>query len=219
MTEAEWLDCTDPTVMLGFARQWRSGSSDRKLRLFACALCRRLEDRSIDAEGRRAIDVMERLADGLATEEERLSVGLRAVRPTRMSPYADFARSLTDADAWAAAWGVAIFTAGVVALPQLREGTWVPYTDPQGCRLLRDLFDNPFRPAAVVPKSVLRWDGGIVPKLAQAIYEDKAFERLPVLGDALEEAGWADEAGLRHCRQPGEHVRGCWALDLVLGKA
>ncbi len=215
MTEAEWQDCTDATVMLGFARRW---SSDRKLRLFACALCRRLEGRYLDAEGRRAIDVVERLADGLATEEERLSVQLQAVGPARTSPYAPFARFLTDADACMAAAGVATFTAGVVALPQRRAGTWVPGTDPQACRLLRDLFDNPFRPAAVVPRSVLRWNDGTVPKLAQAIYEEKALDRLPILGDALEEAGWADGAGLSHCRSGGEHVRGCWVVDLLLGK-
>ena len=55
-------------------------------------------------------------------------------------------------------------------------------------------------------------------RLAQGIYDDLEGERMPVLGDALEEAGCEDEVILEHCRQPGTHVRGCWVLDLVLGK-
>ena len=58
-----------------------------------------------------------------------------------------------------------------------------------------------------------------MPRLAQAIYEARAFDRLPILADALEEAGWTDNAILTHLRSAGPHVRGCWALDLVLGKA
>jgi hypothetical protein len=65
----------------------------------------------------------------------------------------------------------------------------------------------------------VRRDGGTVPKLAAAIYEERAFDRLPVLADALEDARCADAAILGHCRSGGEHVRGCWVVDLVLGKA
>jgi hypothetical protein len=64
----------------------------------------------------------------------------------------------------------------------------------------------------------LAWDGGAVPRLAQGIDADGAFERLPVLADALEEAGCTDAAILAHCREPGPHVRGCWVVDLLLGK-
>jgi hypothetical protein len=64
----------------------------------------------------------------------------------------------------------------------------------------------------------LCWHGGTIPKLAQAIYDERAFDRLPVLADALEEAGCTDADLLGHLRGPGPHVRGCWALDLLLGK-
>ena len=64
----------------------------------------------------------------------------------------------------------------------------------------------------------LAWNGGTVRKLAEAIYDERAFDRLPVLADALEEAGCADEGVLRHCRGGGPHVRGCWVIDLILGK-
>ena len=62
------------------------------------------------------------------------------------------------------------------------------------------------------------WKDGTVSKLAQGIYEDRAFGHLPVLADALEDAGCADADILGHLRGAGPHVRGCWALDLALGK-
>ena len=80
--------------------------------------------------------------------------------------------------------------------------------------LLRDIFGNPFRPVAADPK----WLTSAVVGLAQAIYEERAFDRMPILADALEEAGCDNADVLNHCRQPGEHVRGCWVVDLVLGK-
>jgi len=58
----------------------------------------------------------------------------------------------------------------------------------------------------------------MVVKLAESIYDERAFDRMPILADALEEAGCANADILAHCRQPGEHVRGCWAVDLILGK-
>jgi hypothetical protein len=83
---------------------------------------------------------------------------------------------------------------------------------------LRNLFGNPFRPVIVNP-SWLTWNGGTVPKLAQAIYDERRFQDLPVLADALEEAGCTNADMLDHCRLPGEHFRGCWAVDLCLAKS
>ena len=82
---------------------------------------------------------------------------------------------------------------------------------------LRDVFGNPFRPVRVAP-AWLAWSGGTVPKLAQAIHEERAFDRLPILADALEEAGCTDADLLALCRGSRPHVRGCWAIDLILGK-
>ena len=84
--------------------------------------------------------------------------------------------------------------------------------------LLRDLFGNPFRPPAAVDPAWLRWNGGTVPRLARSAYEERAFDRLPILADALEEAGCADPAILGHLRGPGPHARGCWAVDALLGR-
>jgi hypothetical protein len=65
---------------------------------------------------------------------------------------------------------------------------------------------------------MLRFVRSTVVSLAQPIYDELAFDRLPILADALEDAGSTNADILNHCRQPGEHVRGCWALDLILGR-
>ncbi|HEX4610413.1 MAG TPA: hypothetical protein VH092_19640 [Urbifossiella sp.] len=80
--------------------------------------------------------------------------------------------------------------------------------------ILRCVFGNPFRPIAVGPS----WRTSAVVALAVGIYAERAFDRLPVLADALEDAGCGDEEVLAHCRGAGPHVRGCWVVDLVLGK-
>jgi hypothetical protein len=80
--------------------------------------------------------------------------------------------------------------------------------------LLRCIFGNPFHPAPPVA-AWLAWNEGTIPRLAQTIYDERQFEVLPVLADALEDAGCADVALLDHCRSQQEHVRGCWVLDLV----
>ncbi|OAI51375.1 hypothetical protein AYO44_00775 [Planctomycetaceae bacterium SCGC AG-212-F19] len=80
--------------------------------------------------------------------------------------------------------------------------------------LLRDVFGNPFNHVTVDPA----WRTANVTGLAEAIYTERAFDRMPILADALEDAGCTTPDVLNHCRQPGEHVRGCWVVDLVLGK-
>ncbi len=80
--------------------------------------------------------------------------------------------------------------------------------------VLRDIFGNPFRPISLN----LSWLTPTVKQLAVAIYEQRQFDKMPLLGDALEEAGCDNEDVLQHCRGGGEHVRGCWVVDKVLGK-
>lgn len=84
-------------------------------------------------------------------------------------------------------------------------------------RLIRDIFGNPFRPSTIDP-AWLTWNNRTVPKLAQTIYDDRRYDIMPILGDALEDAGCNDEQMLEHCRGTGPHVRGCWVVDLILGK-
>jgi hypothetical protein len=80
---------------------------------------------------------------------------------------------------------------------------------------IRDIFGTlPFCPVAFDP----RWHTSDAVALAQSIYDERAFERLPILADALMDAGCEDEQVISHCRSEGPHVRGCWVVDLVLGK-
>src|SRR5262249_41670618 len=85
------------------------------------------------------------------------------------------------------------------------------------CELVREIFGNPFA-TADFDSAWREWNGGTVRNLAQTIYEERAFERLPILGDALEDAGCARTEGPAHCHGPGPHVRGCWVVDALLGK-
>ena len=82
--------------------------------------------------------------------------------------------------------------------------------------VLRCLFGNPFRPFAIGLGPA--WRTPQVIAIAQAIYDDRAFYDLPILADALEDAGCTDAAILDHCRSPGPHVRGCWVVDLLTGR-
>jgi hypothetical protein len=82
-------------------------------------------------------------------------------------------------------------------------------------RFLQDIFGNHFRPATISPA----WQNTNTVALAQAIYDERAFDRMPILRDALEDAGCDNADILNHCRQPAEHVRGCWVVDLLLGKS
>jgi hypothetical protein len=86
-------------------------------------------------------------------------------------------------------------------------------------RGIRDTFIREWITHYVIDGSWLSWHGGTVPKLAQAISQERRWEDLPFLADALQEAGCTDSEILSHCRQAEGHVRGCWVVDLVLDKA
>jgi hypothetical protein len=81
--------------------------------------------------------------------------------------------------------------------------------------LVREIFGNPFRPTTIDP-AWLAWNDATIPRIARSVYEERAFDRLPILADALLDAGCEDEALIQHCREPGPHARGCWALDELL---
>ena len=98
--------------------------------------------------------------------------------------------------------------------------------DEQMCPIIRDIFGHPFRPLRPLDPALLNWNNGTIANLAQAAYEERILPAgtldpalLAVLGDALEEAGCTDAQLLGHLRSPGPHVRGCYALDFVLGKS
>jgi hypothetical protein len=81
-------------------------------------------------------------------------------------------------------------------------------------QLVRDIFGNPFRPVTFDPT----WRTTTAVQLTQGIYDSRDFSTMPILADALQDAGCDNADILDHCRRPGPHVRGCWVVDLVLGK-
>ena len=220
MTEAEWLACTDLDKMLAFLRK-RGGFRDggRKFRLFACACCRQLWGELTGPGVRQAVEAAERAADGLLGDEEcrTSAVRVRAAMHEDVPRWTLY-RAVCEAADWGTGKGKAAEVARLVGLAAHRTTGELTLRRHQP-GLLRDVFGPlAFRPTPITP-AVLVWGGGTVLKLAQTIYEEHAFDRLPVLADALEEAGCTDQQILRHCREPGEHVRGCWVIDLLLTKA
>jgi hypothetical protein len=226
MTEADWLACTDPRLMQEFLH---GKVSDRKLRLFAVACCRRFWTKLTDPRSRQSVEAAEMYADGLisyiALEEAASAAddyfGSTCIYGTstgdQLARAAEFAAvplkissgSRMTTLAWfseCAVWGMLNASEEGEAAYQSGLANQVP--------VLREVVGNPFRPVVVQPG----WLTTNVTALAQAIYEQKAFDRLPILADALEDAGCTNAEVLNHCRQPGIHVRGCWALDLLLGK-
>jgi hypothetical protein len=224
MTEAEWLACGDPGTMDLFLSD-RGEVSERKFRLFGCACVRDVWDDLPHDALRRAVEVCERFADGLATAEE-----LRAAREAADGTYEGNGDVVADHSAIAITdlcHGVPSFPMGegssagisaVAAEARSDRGiTWYVAREQAKqlhCRLLRDIFGNPFRPVAFSP--VWRTDTAIA--LARQMYESRDFGAMPILADALQDAGCDNPDILDHCRNPGEHVRGCWVVDLVLYK-
>jgi hypothetical protein len=201
MTETEWLTRHDPTQLL----QLLGGrAGERKLRLFACAACRRIWPFLKDERSRRAVEVAELYADGRASTEELEEAG-RAAREA-----AGEAARLAGVG-WNAAQTAADTTDTPAAAAE-RAARMAADAD-----LVREVFGNPFRTVNVDP-AWLAWGGGTVVQLARVIYEERRFCDLPVLADALEDAGCGDPDILSHCRVPARHARGCWALDLMLAR-
>jgi hypothetical protein len=207
MTEFEWLSATDPQPMLAFLR---GRASDRKLRLFACGFCNSIDQALEDEICREAVRVAERFADGLASPEE-LDAACHSARLVWAASVWEgmLAAEAAEPDGWKAACGVQ----SALEMDDIPRNFWKQQAD-----VLRDVFGPLLFRSVNLNRPTLMWNDNAIPKLAQSIYDDRAFDRLPILADALEEAGCTDAHILDHCRQSGEHVRGCWLVDLVLGK-
>ena len=275
MTEEEWLACTDPHLMLRYLKgpeslrtithlgqsmtfpDWLQPIySERKLRLFACACCRRLwqllsterlqklfsavgsvgatdNGASNDLNcGRMAVETAERFADGDASSEE-MTAASTITEPSRL--YRAAKGDVHGPDVWdLIATGKAIDVAckaggtlhrlssvafhasqAIAFCREAQEGEQLATDeDAAQCLLIHDIFGNPFRPVTLDPS----WLTPKVLSLAQGIYSDRAFDRMPILADALQDANCDNEEILNHCRGPGPHTRGCFVIDLALGK-
>jgi hypothetical protein len=209
MSPEGWGRCDDPQRMLAFLGD--SPGISRRLRLFACACCWRLRPILDEERRRRPVEAAERFADGLASEGEMEAAAFPAPAAVGWVTDRDAARAATKAAACAAGT-VVPRPGGSPGRVNSREERAVQAT------LLRCIFGPwPLRPVTV-PADVLAWAGGAAGQVAAAIDTDRRFEDLPILADLLEEAGYTDEAVLAHLRGPGQHAKGCHALDAVLGK-
>jgi hypothetical protein len=281
MTERDWLAATDPAPMLAFlGRQ----ASERKLRLFTCACCRRIDYLLREEGSRQAVAAAERYADGLADRAELALAETRAKAAT-WAAVQQAHGSWTGASliesvqaAWVAVWAacaaenategefrgeeppgafgvptesLAVRTAQLASWARsVAEGTLPQFGEPSPrsasllrnlrrlkqasdpgrsseetlcqAQLVREVFGNPLRPVTIDP-AWLRWNGGCVAEMARHIYAERRYEDLPILADALEDAGCDEAELLAHLREGPTpegvgHVRGCWGLDAILGK-
>jgi hypothetical protein len=214
MTEAEWLVSEWPRTMLGLASQDRPPWTNRKIRLFICACCRRAWDLMLDPRSKKAIEVSELFADkpehfkslqrahvnARAAEEDlsrRQSSNASRIAASAAARSAE--NSLRDWSAWNAS------RAAAEALGQV--GMWEEELVAQA-NLLRDIFGNPFLPLPPCPEAIA--------PLAESIYLGE-WKLMPILGEWLQENGYWSEGD--HCLDPRiQHVKGCWVVDWVTGR-
>lgn len=223
-SEAEWFGL-DVAPLLEFVM---AAPSSPKARLLGCAYVRGYGSRLDRLEQcRRAVIVAERFADGEATASELSDAGhavwqdagslaegtpeAHAIITTCDDPYLS-ARELHRVAA--DSLNISILSSD----HNQAQRDYIRHIENfhAGCsRLIREIFGNPFRLPAIDPAFL----SPRVMELARAIYDGREFGLMPILGDALEQAGCADDHILSHCRSREDHFRGCWVVDLLLGKA
>ena len=209
MTEQEWLNCGVPHLMLE-ALDDPKRVSYRKLRLYACACCRLIPGFMDSAPDRDSVALAEGEADGLAVAGEDFpEAEVWDIRWYRRNAWNSARRAITSYQD--ALWD----THRLHHRPEDERAGIPENGDRILCDLLREIVGNPFR---LVPTSPA-WFTSTVVALATGIYADRASDRMPILADALQDAGCEDTDILSHCRGNDSHVRGCWVVDLLLGKS
>ncbi|WP_246523022.1 hypothetical protein [Gemmata palustris] len=212
MTEAEWLTCVELKPM------WSALPLEtclRKSRLFMIACCRRHFHRAVDQECKEAIEVAERFADGSEQLQTLTRLG-EQIPPSDQDdygmppPFPAAARWITRGE-FTQSKDIRFLMDQVTLLMQDAGGRGEQAAQ---ATLLLDIFGNPFRPIALESE----WLTSTVLALAEGIYQDRAFDRMPILADALQDAGCDSDDVLTHCRGPGPHVRGCWVVDVLTGR-
>ena len=229
MEETEWLFSANPTEMFKVL----AGHKDRrKLHLFAVACARTVQHHMLDARSINALEVMERLIEGQATDAERVAAIHEA---WRASEEARDTKDLATAAACDAAYRAINISSYSVANSGMRAAsratgkraavaTVRATAYGHQAMLIRDIFGNPFQTKNLRSiwihqcKRVLLWNSATVLAIAQSIYAEKCWDQLPILADAMEDAGCTVQPMLQHLRGPGPHARGCWVVDTIRGK-
>jgi hypothetical protein len=230
MTEEEWNDPEADRGPSELLAQIEDRASPRKLRLFGLLCCRQNEDVFQDRRMKDLLDFAERFIEGQTTDEERAAIvkrakpvfqaaGLGEIVSDVFVPFDLVSDVYTIREANHA-------TSLIINCPVSFDSPDEPnpvdehnWDQARELRLelaifLRDIFGNPFRPVLFDPA----WRTSTAIGVAQKMYDSRDFSAMPILADALQDAGCEDEAILNHCRGDGPHVRGCWVVDLVLGK-
>lgn len=203
MTEAEWHDCTTtPQELLDYLD---GRLSHRKLRLVICSFCHLVWDKFTDERSRRAVIAAEVAADAPNPDEI-----LRSVLDEATAAYEDVYYGHHAGDDYMPAQAAAVIAAGGTV-----DAAWLLPTGGRGFPLVHDIAGNPFRPVTLDPS----WRTSTVVALAEQMYDSRDFSPMPILADALQDAGCENADVLDHCRGAGPHVRGCWVVDLILGKS
>jgi hypothetical protein len=230
MTEEEWMACTDPIAMLDFLR---GKASDRTLRLFAVACCRRVWRLFRDPRSQYAVETAERFADGCVSDEERQLARRAAaaviaelweqagVLTSKEFDYATVpehtAATILVDDANLAARQSLYIASDMWMFPSPDSEALAEGEGSAELTFVRDIFGKPFRPITLDP-AWLTWHDGLLMSMARQMYDSRDFSDMPILADALEEARCPDQDILAHCRSGAEHVRGCWVLDAIMNR-
>jgi hypothetical protein len=207
MTADEWRACCDPQKMSVAVNR---RASDRKWRLVGCAFCRRIWPLLPHDLNRELVLAVEENPAG-EFEDPDLNAAIRASSRVQSECAGDDAY-------WAAKYlGRSYYkfdpVTAVVAVASRTTGGDRSAERKVQAELIRCILGDPFRPVAFDPM----WRSETAVTLARGIYDLHAFDRLPILADALEEVGCDHPEVLAHCRGPGPHARGCWVVDAVLG--
>jgi hypothetical protein len=202
-----WTTTTDRTWML---EHIRSTAGDRKARLFGCACVRRV-GHLLPEVAWQAVEMIERLIDEGGSQQVLQGVPTELIDTLYAAPDSPARRAAGCIVEPTPLTALHAATHALAAVPRI---TWRAELAAQ-CDLVRCQFGNPFRPSRL---NLPGWgdDRGAVQNLARVIRDENRFGDLPILADALEDAGCTDEPLLSHCRHLGPHGRGCWALDLIL---
>ena len=216
MDESAWHACDDATAMAEFAQA--SGlASPRKVRLLACACVAEMLPHAplLTAVTAPALEEVLAFADGRTTKAAMKRVRERVVAARNTTPF--HRTTIDDFVCYAIerASSEKLYLRAVGYSDDVLRHWVRGYRPEDRARLARCVFGNPFRLTAVDRT----WLSSTVLALAAGIYEERVFDRLPILADALEEAGCSDGDVLGHCRGGGQHARGCWVVDLLLGRA
>lgn len=211
MSERAWWTSGFSQEMLEFIE--RRSQSDRKKRLFACACCRRIWY-LLTVESRGAVELAERVADGQASESER-AAALARVYSNDRAFLEDDARVAAAATLMPLLWEACDRACNCAAFAVASDGRNPKHELRAQADIIRDIFASALRPITFSPS----WRTDTVVALAQQMYDSRDFGAIPILADALQDAGCNNKSILTHCRKVnGVHVHGCWVVDLVLEK-